>query len=259
MTLACDRLVNAAGHGAPGLAQGMAGYDARLAPRAFFARGNYFTLTGRSPFARLIYPVPQPGGLGVHLTLDLGGQTKFGPDVEWIERLDYAVDPARGETFYAAIRRYWPALCPTALWRRGYAGVRPKIVPPEAGTQDFLIQGPRAWARRARASVRDRIARPSPPRSPSRAACARAAGGVRRKGCCAGAVRRLRDRDVRGAQRRPPAVAQIAEIGVAGIDTMIDLGELRVAPHHQNVDRHADAELERIVESIEMRPIFSAS
>jgi L-2-hydroxyglutarate oxidase LhgO len=143
MTLACDRLVNAAGHGAPALAQGMAGYDSRLAPRAYFAKGNYFTLAGRSPFSRLIYPVPQPGGLGVHLTLDLGGQAKFGPDVEWIERLDYAVDPARGETFYAAIRRYWPAL-PDGALAPGYAGVRPKIAPPEAGTQDFLVQGPRA-------------------------------------------------------------------------------------------------------------------
>lgn len=141
MTLTCDVLVNAAGHGAPALAAGMAGYDSALAPRAYLAKGNYFTLAGRSPFSRLIYPVPQPGGLGVHLTLDLGGQAKFGPDVEWIERLDYRVDPARGEKFYAAIRRYWPAL-PDGALQPGYAGVRPKIAPAEAGTQDFRVQGP---------------------------------------------------------------------------------------------------------------------
>lgn len=143
MTLGCDELVNAAGHGAPGLAQGMAGYDAALAPRAYLAKGNYFTLAGRSPFSRLIYPVPQPGGLGVHLTLDLGGQAKFGPDVEWVDRFDYAVDPARGEKFYAAIRRYWPGL-PDGALQPGYAGIRPKIAPPEAGTQDFRVQGPQA-------------------------------------------------------------------------------------------------------------------
>jgi L-2-hydroxyglutarate oxidase LhgO len=141
MTLSCDELVNAAGHGAPGLAQGMAGYDAALAPRAYLAKGNYFTLAGRSPFSRLIYPVPQPGGLGVHLTLDLGGQAKFGPDVEWVDRFDYAVDPARGEKFYAAIRRYWPGL-PDGALQPGYSGIRPKIAPPEAGTQDFRVQGP---------------------------------------------------------------------------------------------------------------------
>ncbi len=141
MTLSCDQLVNAAGHGAPALAQTMEGYDVALAPRAYLAKGNYFTLTGRSPFSRLIYPVPQPGGLGVHLTLDLGGQAKFGPDVEWIERFDYAVDPARGDSFYAAIRRYWPAL-PDGALQPGYSGIRPKIAPKEAGTQDFLVQGP---------------------------------------------------------------------------------------------------------------------
>ena len=143
MTLSCDELVNAAGHGAPALAQGMAGYDAALAPRAWLAKGNYFTLAGRSPFTRLIYPVPQPGGLGVHLTLDLGGQAKFGPDVEWVDRFDYAVDPARGAAFYAAISRYWPGL-PDGALQPGYAGIRPKIAPPEAGAQDFVVQGPAA-------------------------------------------------------------------------------------------------------------------
>ena len=111
-------------------------------PRAFFARGNYFTLSGRSPFSRLIYPVPVPGGLGTHLTLDMGGQAKFGPDVEWIEAIDYTVDPRRGDDFYAAIRRYWPGL-PDGALQPGYSGIRPKIVPPGAPGQDFVIQGPR--------------------------------------------------------------------------------------------------------------------
>ncbi|MGH7152362.1 MAG: NAD(P)/FAD-dependent oxidoreductase, partial [Acetobacteraceae bacterium] len=100
-----------------------------------------FTLSGRSPFSRLIYPVPVPGGLGVHLTVDLGGQARFGPDVEWIDRIDYTVDPARAEKFYAAVRRYWPGLRDGAL-QPGYAGIRPKIVPPSVASQDFVVQGP---------------------------------------------------------------------------------------------------------------------
>ncbi len=110
-------------------------------PRAYFAKGNYFTLAGRSPFSRLIYPVPVPGGLGVHLTIDLGGQAKFGPDVEWVEAIGYEVDPARAHSFYAAVRRYWPDLKDGAL-QPGYCGIRPKIVPPGAPAQDFVVQGP---------------------------------------------------------------------------------------------------------------------
>jgi L-2-hydroxyglutarate oxidase LhgO len=98
-------------------------------------------LAGRSPFSRLIYPVPVPGGLGVHITVDLGGQAKFGPDVEWIPGIDYTVDPHRSDKFSAAVRKYWPALKDGAL-QPGYAGIRPKIVPPGAPAQDFTIQGP---------------------------------------------------------------------------------------------------------------------
>jgi L-2-hydroxyglutarate oxidase LhgO len=110
-------------------------------PMAYYAKGNYFTLTGRAPFTRLIYPVPVPGGLGVHLTIDMGGQAKFGPDVEWVDRIEYSVDPRRAESFYAAVRKYWPALKDEAL-QPGYAGIRPKIVPKGAPAQDFVVQGP---------------------------------------------------------------------------------------------------------------------
>jgi L-2-hydroxyglutarate oxidase LhgO len=140
--LRCRTLVNAAGLGASALAGRIAGLDPALVPRIYYAKGNYFTVAGRSPFSRLIYPVPVPGGLGVHLTLDLGGQARFGPDVEWVEAIDYRVDPARAAGFYAAIRRYWPGLAEGAL-TPAYAGIRPKIVPPGAAAQDFVLQGPR--------------------------------------------------------------------------------------------------------------------
>ncbi|MBV8850243.1 MAG: NAD(P)/FAD-dependent oxidoreductase [Methylobacteriaceae bacterium] len=142
MTLACRLLINAAGLDAPLIARNIAGMPQDAVPTRYFARGNYFTLSGRSPFSRLIYPVPEPGGLGVHLTLDLGGQAKFGPDVEWIEAIDYNVDPARGERFYRAIRRYWPGL-PEGSLQPGYAGIRPKIVPPAIAAQDFVVETPR--------------------------------------------------------------------------------------------------------------------
>jgi L-2-hydroxyglutarate oxidase LhgO len=142
MALRCRTLVNAAGLHAPKLASGIAGMPSQLIPTAYYAKGNYFTLTGRNPFSRLIYPVPVPGGLGTHLTIDLGGQARFGPDVEWVDSLDYEVDPRRGDSFYAAIRRYWPALADGAL-APGYSGIRPKIVPPGAPAQDFTITGPR--------------------------------------------------------------------------------------------------------------------
>ncbi len=142
MELRCDLLVNAAGLHAPALARTLAGMPEDKIPPAFYAKGNYFTLSGRSPFSRLIYPVPVPGGLGTHLTIDLGGQAKFGPDVEWVDHIDYEVDPTRGESFYAAIRRYWPSL-PDGALQPGYSGIRPKIVGPGQPGQDFIIQAPR--------------------------------------------------------------------------------------------------------------------
>ena len=140
--IACGTLVNCAGLRAPSVARRIEGYPAALAPRELYAKGNYYSLTRRSPFSRLIYPVPEPGGLGVHVTLDLGGQARFGPDVEWVERINYDVDPRRAERFYAAIRRYWPGL-PDGALAPGYAGIRPKTAGPGEPAPDFEIQGPR--------------------------------------------------------------------------------------------------------------------
>ena len=143
MTLCCRLLVNSTGLHAPGFASRIAGMPPDRIPTAYYAKGNYFTLSGRSPFSRLIYPVPVAGGLGVHLTIDLGGQARFGPDVEWVETLDYTVDPRRADVFYAAVRKYWPAL-PAGALQPGYSGIRPKIVPPSVAKQDVVIQGPTA-------------------------------------------------------------------------------------------------------------------
>jgi L-2-hydroxyglutarate oxidase LhgO len=135
-------VVNAAGLFAPLLAQQFEGLAPQHVPPAYFCKGNYFTLAGRSPFSRLIYPVPEAAGLGVHLTIDLGGQAKFGPDVQWVDSPDdLVVDPARGDAFYAEVRKYWPALQDGAL-QAGYAGMRPKINAPTEAARDFLIQGP---------------------------------------------------------------------------------------------------------------------
>jgi L-2-hydroxyglutarate oxidase LhgO len=145
MKLRCRLVINSAGLHAPTLAKKIAGMPSDRVPTAYYAKGNYFTLTGRSPFTRLIYPVPVPGGLGVHITVDMGGQAKFGPDVEWVDKLqggiEYAVDPHRADKFYAAVRKYWPSLKDGAL-QPGYAGIRPKIVPQGAPAQDFVMQGP---------------------------------------------------------------------------------------------------------------------
>jgi L-2-hydroxyglutarate oxidase LhgO len=143
MDVRCRVLVNSAGLRAPSVARRIEGFPRELVPGEFYAKGNYYSLSGKSPFSRLVYPVPEPGGLGVHVTLDLAGQARFGPDVEWVEGIDYAVDPKRAERFYAAIRRYWPGL-PDGALAPGYAGIRPKTAGPGAPAPDFALQGPRA-------------------------------------------------------------------------------------------------------------------
>ncbi len=141
MTLACDLLVNPAGLEAPATARVIEGMPIEKIPTAYLAKGNYFSCSKKAPFSHLIYPVPEPGGLGVHLTLDMAGQARFGPDVEWVDHIDYEVNPARAERFYPAIRKYWPTL-PDGALMPSYSGMRPKIVPPAVASQDFLIQGP---------------------------------------------------------------------------------------------------------------------
>ena len=135
-------LVNSAGLAAPSVARRIEGMPQELVPGQYYAKGNYYSLAGRAPFSRLVYPVPEPGGLGVHVTLDLAGRARFGPDVEWVERVEYSVDPRRAQAFYAAIRRYWPAL-PDGALAPAYCGIRPKIAGPGAPAADFVIQGPR--------------------------------------------------------------------------------------------------------------------
>lgn len=137
-------VVNAAGLAAPDLARRFEGLNPRHVPTPYYAKGNYFTLAGRAPFSRLIYPAPEAAGLGVHLTLDLGGQARFGPDVQWVDDpADLQVDPARGDAFYAEVRKYWPGLADSALLP-GYAGMRPKITAPGEAAADFVVQGPAA-------------------------------------------------------------------------------------------------------------------
>ncbi|ACA14795.1 FAD dependent oxidoreductase [Methylobacterium sp. 4-46] len=139
--LRVDAVVSATSFGAQALARATEGYPEARVPRLVLAKGNYFGCLGRPAFTRLIYPAPVEGGLGIHLTLDLAGRTRFGPDVEWIDRPDYEVDPARGALFYAAIRRYWPDLPEGALFP-DYAGIRPKLSGPGQPAMDFVIDGP---------------------------------------------------------------------------------------------------------------------
>ena len=134
-------VVNSAGLFAQALARKFDGLPQAGVPPTFYAKGNYYSLTGRSPFSRLIYPVPEAAGLGVHLTIDLGGQARFGPDVEWVTEVDYEVDPRRADAFYAAIRAYWPDL-PDGALTPGYSGIRPKIQAPHEPARDFVIHGP---------------------------------------------------------------------------------------------------------------------
>jgi L-2-hydroxyglutarate oxidase LhgO len=141
MRLQARTVINAAGLGAMDLARALKGLPPQHAAPVWFAKGNYFRLTGKAPFSRLVYPMPVPGGAGTHMTLDLAGRARFGPDVEWIDRLDYAVTPARGDSFYADIRRYWPDLPDDAL-APDYAGIRPKLGPAGSPNLDFRIEGP---------------------------------------------------------------------------------------------------------------------
>ncbi len=147
MTLMAREVINSAGLFAQPVALALAGLDPATVPPRYFAKGNYFTLAGRAPFTHLIYPAPEQAGLGVHLTLDLAGQGKFGPDVQWVdtvarpEDLDYVVDPTRCEGFYAAVRTYWPGLGDGAL-QPAYSGIRPKVQAPGEAAVDFILQGP---------------------------------------------------------------------------------------------------------------------
>jgi L-2-hydroxyglutarate oxidase LhgO len=144
--IATPVLVNAAALHACALARRFEGLAPAHVPREWFAKGNYYALAGRAPFTHLIYPAPADAWLGVHLTLDLGGQAKFGPDIEWLEvdapeAIDYTVDPRRADAFYAEVRRYWPGL-PDGALQPSYSGVRPKIHGPHEKAADFRIDGP---------------------------------------------------------------------------------------------------------------------
>ncbi|WP_020592609.1 NAD(P)/FAD-dependent oxidoreductase [Kiloniella laminariae] len=141
MVLSAKTVINAAGLGAMALAQKLEGLPEQFVPELYYAKGNYFSLPGKPPFQHLIYPVPEQAGLGVHVTLDLEGQVRFGPDVEWVKELDYPVNPSRSAPFYAAIRRYWPDL-PDDVLVPDYSGIRPKLQAPGEAAVDFVIQGP---------------------------------------------------------------------------------------------------------------------
>ncbi|HWK70931.1 MAG TPA: NAD(P)/FAD-dependent oxidoreductase [Burkholderiaceae bacterium] len=141
MELTANCVINSTGLSAPMTARKLLGQPEALIPPAYFCKGNYFTLAGRSPFGRLIYPMPNEAGLGVHLTLDMGGQAKFGPDTEWVDHEDYTLDARRADAFYEAVRSYWPAL-PDGALNPGYTGIRPKIVGPGSPAADFIIAGP---------------------------------------------------------------------------------------------------------------------
>lgn len=140
-TLTCGALVNAAGLGAQAMARKLNGLNPAIVPPQFLAKGHYFSLSGRSPFQRLIYPMPEQAALGIHVTLDLAGQARFGPDIKWVDAIDYDVEPARADLFYRAIRAYYPDLKDGAL-RPAYTGIRPKLQAPGGPAEDFVIQGP---------------------------------------------------------------------------------------------------------------------
>lgn len=141
VTLATGILVNAAGLFAGEVGRAIEGLAPPYRREVFYCKGNYFSVAGRVPFDHLIYPIPERDGLGVHLTIDMGGKGKFGPDTEWITGVDYSLDPRRGEGFYAAIRRYWPSLADGAL-SPDYTGIRPKLAPAGGPATDFTLEGP---------------------------------------------------------------------------------------------------------------------
>ncbi|WP_109316660.1 NAD(P)/FAD-dependent oxidoreductase [Pseudovibrio ascidiaceicola] len=138
--ITCHELVIAAGLHSNKMLSKLAGHMSCKVPKLYYAKGNYFSLAGDAPFSHLIYPVPEPGGLGVHLTLDMGNQARFGPDVEWIDEIDYEVNEAHGERFYSKIRKYYPDLADGSL-QADYSGIRPKLVPAGAEAADFAIWG----------------------------------------------------------------------------------------------------------------------
>ncbi|HTP94698.1 MAG TPA: NAD(P)/FAD-dependent oxidoreductase [Burkholderiales bacterium] len=142
MSVVCDSVVNCAGLHAQALARSIAGVPARTIPPTYYAIGHYYRLAGKAPFRHLVYPVARSDWLGVHVTLDLGGQAKFGPDFAWIDRVDYRFDEGRMSAFYAAIRDYYPGLQDGQL-APGYTGIRPKTSGPGEPAADFVIHGPR--------------------------------------------------------------------------------------------------------------------
>ena len=145
--LEASLVVNATGLDAWDFSSRVSGLDTATIPARYLAKGSYFGLTGKAPFRHLIYPVPEPGGLGIYLTLDLAGQARFGPDVEWVDRISYDVDPQRGRSFYASIRRYWPGLHDGALMP-AYSGIRAKTTARDQEPGDFVIQGPKETGHR---------------------------------------------------------------------------------------------------------------
>ena len=142
MKVSCDVFINAAALGAQSLAHSIQGLDPATIPRLHYAKGNYYSLMGRTPFSRLVYPLPDGAWLGVHATLDLAGRCRFGPDLHWVDELNYDVDAHALDEFYASIRRWWPGLADGTL-QPDYSGIRPKIYGPGQEAADFLIQGPR--------------------------------------------------------------------------------------------------------------------
>jgi len=141
MSILCQTVVNSAGLRAPDVARSISGLSTGCIPPAYYAKAHYYTLSGKSPFNHLVYPVAHTAFLGVHVTLDLGGQARFGPDLDWVDGIDYSFDPSREPLFYEAIRRYWPELQDGQL-QPGYTGIRPKISGPNEAAADFRIDGP---------------------------------------------------------------------------------------------------------------------